>query len=271
MESRIAKAIHLSSSPVALSWSDQKPEGAMQFSEGKWGCVMWLAASAAKGKTAVADRKTFGCVGGGVGLGFGNQYLRFPGGEEGFCHFLSSGNAVRPGGAELAENIKPFMTRESHENFLNGERYIQNPEGVRKFIDALPMTEIPAAYVVFRPLAEVEMSCGKPQAVIFFVNPDQLSALTVLANYARGDNENAIIPYAAGCQTIGIYPYREAASARPRAVVGLTDLSARLYVRKQLGDPHLMTFTAPFALFLEMERNVPGSFLERHTWLALLG
>ncbi len=93
-----------------------------------------------------------------------------------------------------------------------------------------------------------------------FVNPDQLSALTVLANYARGDNENAIIPYAAGCQTIGIYPYREAASARPRAVVGLTDLSARLYVRKQMGDPHLLTFTVPFALFEEMERSVPGSF-----------
>ena len=41
----------------------------MQFSEGKWGCVMWLAVSAAKGRPAVADRKTFGCVGGGVGLG----------------------------------------------------------------------------------------------------------------------------------------------------------------------------------------------------------
>ena len=107
--------------------------------------------------------------------------------------------------------------------------------------------------------------------MIFFVSPDQLSALTVLANYARGDNENVIIPYAAGCQTIGIYPYREAASARPRAVVGLTDLSARLYVRKQLGDPHLLTFTVPFALFEEMERSVPGSFLERPTWLALRG
>jgi len=29
---------------------------------------------AAKGKAAVADIKTFGCFGGGVGLGFGNQY-----------------------------------------------------------------------------------------------------------------------------------------------------------------------------------------------------
>jgi hypothetical protein len=76
--------------------------------------------------------------------------------------------------------------------------------------------------------------------------------------------------YAAGCQTIGIYPYREAKSAKPPVVVGLTDLSARVYVRKQLGDPHLMIFAAPFALFEEMEQNVPGSFLERHTWFSLM-
>jgi hypothetical protein len=31
-----------------------------------------------------------------------------------------------------------------------------------------------------------------------------------------------------------------------------------------------MTFSAPFALFAEMEQNVPGSFLARHTWQSLL-
>ncbi len=270
MESHIAQAIKLKYQPVALLWSDEKPQNAMQFSSGKWGCVMWLAVSAAKGKPAVADVKTFGCFGGGVGLGFGNQYQNFPGGEEGFCYFLSSGNEARPGGAALAEQIKPFMTKESHDNFLHGERYIKNPEGVRKFIDALPMIDIPAAYVVFKPLVDVDLAREKPQSVIFFVHPDQLAALTVLANYGRGDNEGVIMPYAAGCQTIGIYPYREGRSDKPRAVVGLTDLSARVYARKQLGDSNFMTFTAPFALFEEMERNVPGSFLERHTWRSLL-
>ncbi|HQL01245.1 MAG TPA: DUF169 domain-containing protein [Smithellaceae bacterium] len=270
MDSQVAKAVRLQYQPVAMIWSDEKPEGAMSFSPGKWGCVMWLAVSAAKGKPAAADRQTFGCIGGGVGLGFGNQYKNFPGGEEGFCYFLSCGNADRPGGRELAEQIKPFMTKESHDNFLHGERYLKDPQRVRNFVDALPIIDIPSTYVVFSPLADVDPAKEKPQAVIFFVDPDQLSALTVLANYSRGGNENVIMPYAAGCQTIGIYPYREAQSATPRAVVGLTDLSARLYVRKQLGHPHLMTFTAPFSLFEDMERNVPGSFLERHTWQALL-
>lgn len=270
MESSIAKAIQLQYQAVALLWSDEKPADAMQFSEGKWGCIMWLVVHAAKGKSAVADVKTFGCFGGGVGLGFGNQYQNFPGGEEGFCYFLSSGNAGRRGGPELAEQIKPYMTKESHDHFLHGEHYIKSPELVAKFVKMLPMAEIPQRYVVFKPLDKVDITQEKPRSVIFFANPDQLSALVVLANYGRDDKENVIIPYAAGCQTIGIYPYREAQSARPRAVVGLTDLSARVYVRKQLGDSHMMTFAVPFALFEEMEQNVPGSFLERHTWQSLL-
>ena len=270
MESSIAKAIQLKYQPVALMWSNEKPADAMQFSEGKWGCVMWLAVHAAKGKAAVADIKTFGCFGGGVGLGFGNQYKNFPGGEEGFCHFLSDGNAKREGGKELAEKIKPFMRGEAYDNFLHGERYVKTPALVKKFIKNLPLTKIPKQYVAFQPLDVVDTKKEKPQTIIFFVNPDQLSALVVLANYGRGDNENVIIPYAAGCQTIGIYPYQEAKLKRPRAIVGLTDLSARVYIRKQLGDPNLMTFSAPFALFEEMEQNVPGSFLERHTWQSLL-
>jgi hypothetical protein len=101
--------------------------------------------------------------------------------------------------------------------------------------------------------------------VIFFADPDQLSALVILANYGRETNENVIIPYAAGCQTIGIYPYREAESDLPRAVVGLTDISARTAIRQQLGD-HLMTFAVPMKMFKEMEANVAGSFLERRVW-----
>jgi hypothetical protein len=57
---------------------------------------------------------------------------------------------------------------------------------------------------------------------------------------------------------------------KPRAVIGLTDLSARVYIRKQLANNNLMTFSLPLSLFAEMEQNVEGSFLERHTWQALV-
>jgi uncharacterized protein (DUF169 family) len=269
MESKISEAVGLKYHPVALLWSEEKPDAAIQFKEGKWGCIMWLAASAAKGKPAVCDRRTFGCFGGGVGMGFGNQYQNFPGGEECFCHFLSSGNLGWEKGKQAAEQVKPFLTPESYDNFVSGERYLKTPGQVKKFIECLPIIDIPATYVVFKPLAEVNPDQAKPQVIVFFVDPDQLSALVVLANYGREDNQNVIIPYAAGCQTIGIYPYQEAKAEKPRAVVGLTDLSARVYIRKQLGD-HLMTFAVPFLMFEEMEANISGSFLERPTWQRLL-
>ena len=266
MHSKIAQAIALKPHPVALIWSDSLPDNAAIFKPGKWGCIMWLIAGAAKGKPAACDKETFGCFGGGVGMGFGNQYQNFPGGEACFCHFLSSGNAQWEQGRKTAEQVKGFMRGEAYDHFVHGEGYMKSPEQVQRFIASLPIVEIPERWVVFKPLAEVQADQEQPQAVVFFVDPDQLSALVVLANYGRGDNENVIIPYAAGCQSIGIYAYREAAAERPRGIVGLTDLSARVHVRKQLGSDNLMTFTAPWKLFTEMEGNVDGSFLQRGTW-----
>jgi uncharacterized protein (DUF169 family) len=269
MDSAIAKAIKLKFRPVALLWSDNRPEDAMQFGEGKWGCVMWLVASSAKGRTAVCDRKTFGCPGGGVGVGFGNEYKNFAGGEEGFFHFLSSGNATWETGRQTAEKVKPFLRKEAYDNFVHGERYLKSPDLVRKFVANLPIVDIAAKFVVFKPLSEVDRGKEKPETIIFFADPDQLSALVVLANYGREENDSVIIPYAAGCQTIGIYPYREAKNGKQRGVIGLTDLSARVHINRQLA-PNLMTFAVPLAMFDEMEGNIEGSFLGRHTWQSLV-
>jgi hypothetical protein len=265
MNSVIAKAIHTKIEPVALLFSDEVPAGAKQFGEGRWGCVMWLLVAAAKGQPAAAGWKTFGCLGGGTGLGFGNQYENWPGGIECFYRFLSTGNGPQD---ERTWTESAGVRRSATSDFIHGERYVRDPEGVKKFVDALPMTEVPTRYVVFKPLSQLAPD-EHPEVVIFLVDPDQLSALVVLANYDRGTNESVVMPWGAGCQTIGILAYREARAPRPRAVVGLTDLSARKYVAKQLGHD-LMTFAVPFALFEEMEANVPGSFLERETWHELL-
>ena len=236
MESRVAAAMRLEHQPVALLWSDDKPEGATQFKPGKWGCVMWLFASAAEGKVAACDRETFGCFGGGVGMGFGDQYRKFPGGEECFCRFLSTGNEASAQGRLVAANIKPFVQPEMHEEFLEGERYLKTPEATLRFLEQLPITDIPSRYVVLKALKDVAADAETPKVVVFLANPDQLSALVVLANYEAPTNENVIIPFAAGCQSIGIDPFREAASDTPRAVAGLVDLSARLQLKRRIGS-----------------------------------
>ena len=105
--------------------------------------------------------------------------------------------------------------------------------------------------------------------MVFLTDMDQLSALIVLASYGRDSNEAVIVPQAAGCQTIGIYPFDEAKREVPRAVIGLTDISARVHIKRQLKDD-VMSFAVPLAMFQEMEANVPGSFLERNTWKELM-
>lgn len=268
MESKIRKAIRMEFEPVALIWADERPEKAMEFVPGKWGCVMFLLAAAAKGKTAVAARETFGCWGGGVGLGFGNQYQNFPGGEECFCRFLSSGNAGTQPGESIGKQMAASGGGAMAEDFLHGERYLKSPELTARFVENLPITDIPAKYVVMKPLSAVDPERDDLKSVTFLVDPDQLSALVILANYGRGHNENVIMPYAAGCQVIGIYSYRELGREEPRAVVGLTDISARKSVRQSLGRD-VMSFSVTRDMLAEMEANVEGSFLERPTWQSL--
>lgn len=92
----------------------------------------------------------------------------------------------------------------------------------------------------------------KPKVVTFLSDPDQLSALVVLANYARPGIDNVRIPFGAGCASLALYPFHEAAQANPRAVIGLTDISARFYLRKILGRD-ILSFTVPWTLYEEGE------------------
>ena len=81
MKSIIAEAINLETQPVALVWTDKEPDEATRFKPQAWGCVVSMfAAAATRGVTGAFDRQTYGCWGGGVALGFGNQYENFPGG-----------------------------------------------------------------------------------------------------------------------------------------------------------------------------------------------
>jgi COG2043 family uncharacterized protein len=269
MNSKIAESIKLATEPVALLWSDTLPDDAVMFEKGKWGCVISLVAAAAKGKTVAFDRETCGCPGGGVGLGFGDMYKSFPGGTEGFCRFLSDGNEFTPTGPIIAQAMANAGARKEFcDHFLHGERYRKNPELVKGFLDLLGVMDIDAKYVIFKPLSTLAPS-ETPVSVTLFVTPDQLSACVVFANYDQARSDAAIIPHAAACQITGLLSYHEAASDSPRCLVGMTDITARKYLKSSIGDGHL-SFTIPWERFREMEYNVSGSFLEGDTWNSLI-
>ncbi|HOV33297.1 MAG TPA: DUF169 domain-containing protein [Candidatus Hydrogenedens sp.] len=270
MKTQLSSMLSLKYEPVATIWTNQKPEHTIEFKPGRWGCVMRWFVSAAKGKTAVFSRQTYGCWGGGVGLGFGNLYKEFPGGEECFHGFLSTGNRGDHTGEAVAEKIKDFISPSFLQDFMDGEGYLSSPEEVRNFIQKLlPIRDIPYDYVVFKPLSQVDLQVEQPKVVSFLVRPPQLSALIVLAHFRNNTTPRVIAPFSAGCQNIGIWAYADDNDENAKAVIGLTDISARLNVKHQISDDYL-TISFPWRMFLELEKNAPKSFLTKSSWKELV-
>lgn len=240
MKSRLIEKLNLLNEPVAIVLSNEKPEGALQGKEGCWSCIIPLFIAATKGKTAVFERKTTTCNGGKAGLGFG-QFPNYPDGIE---YFLSSGK----------------------KGVFEGEGYKKDPELGKEFVECLPITEIPYQYIIFKPLSELDTTQEEATLISFYVNNDQLSALTVMANYDRPGIENVFLPFGSGCQSAFLLPYAETKKEYPRAVVGLIDITVRPMV-----DPNMLSFTMPYKMFETMEKNISGSFLEKELWNKVVG
>lgn len=241
MQSKLINLLQLDNYAVAVIHTNDKPAGALEFEAGKWACVVSMFAAAARGNVAVFSRETHGCSSGGVGLCLKDEIAEPPGS---LAKFLSTG--AGPG-------------------FREGEYYIKTPELAQDFIDNLPRFSIPEKYVVLKPLADVDEAIEQPVLVVIFTGADQLAALHFMANYARKGGEAVYMPWGAGCHTVNLFPYQETLREQPRAVIGCTDMTARPYL-----DERHLSFAIPWALFLEMENNIEGSFMERGDWPKLL-
>jgi uncharacterized protein (DUF169 family) len=246
MPTKLPEALALHHPPLAILLTDTRPAEATQFQQGKFGCVAAMLLASSKGKTVIFDRQTYGCPGGGTGLGFGEAYKGFP-----LDCLLSTGGPAQLGNGRT-------------QDFGEGERFFQNPLTVRRWMDQLPIQDVPTQYIVVKPLDQV-MEHEQPALVYFLVNPDQLSALVFLANYRRGDLEPVTAPWGAACQSI-LFALAELERERPRGIIGFFDISQRHRI-----DRDVLSFTVPWALFEEMEGNVEGSFLETEAWGKIRG
>ena len=118
---------------------------------------------------------------------------------------------------------------------VEGERYKKTPELVKEFLKDTPVLD----------------ENDQPEVVIFFSPPDVLAGLFTLANYDEPINEAVFCPMSAGCGSIVQYPLKESQSDRPRAVLGMFDISARPGI-----DPTFLAFSIPIKKFGESKRFI---------------
>ena len=267
MKSAIAEAVSLYFPPLAVFYAQSPPK---ESKEAKGTCAMIPIAQAAKGEAVCFSATSCSCPGAAWGFGWTElNYNVFPGGKECFERFLSVGNEHWQEGQQVIEQMKEGGAPKIFiQEFSEGEGFLKTLELAEEFANSMPKIQPEGPYIVIKPL-DALLPGEQSKLVTFLVDADQLSALTVLANYARHGNDNVRIPFGAGCMTFILYPIYESEQMVPHAIIGLTDISARFYMRKLLGK-EFMSFTVPWTLFEEMEANVPESFLERFAWKTIM-
>ena len=145
-------------------------------------------------------------------------------------------------------------TKEDLVKFLkDGEGLKATREIMNKWVEARKPYEQEHPYLLMGPLKDDKYDLLK--TVSFFVNPDQLAALVIGANYRSvpGDVPAVIAPFGAGCMEL--LPLFEDLNV-PQAMIGATDIAMRQYL-----PPDILLFTVTKPMYEQLCDLGQESFL----------
>jgi len=141
------------------------------------------------------------------------------------------------------------------------ERFVKTPKLAKKYLKLKKFPVKSKRFAVFKPLEQFTDS-EKPEVVIFFANPDQISGLVYLLYFgAPLEDDRVVTGFASGCGSIVTLPVQYSRKGLKKAVWGLHDVSARANLPAEL-----MTIAMPFDLTVEIWKDIKESFLLTKTW-----
>lgn len=232
----LKEKLGLGNLPIGMFFSETKHENAISFKTKGNGCIMPLIYKSAQGKTIAIDKDTTGWNCSAFYLGYQDWIF------DGIECFLSDGVV----------------------NGREGERFIKTSKQAKSFVEFYQPNTLNTKVTVFKPLSEFEKH-ETPEIVIFFVNPDELSALVYLLHFNSPESEDRIVTrFISGCGSVVTLPMKLKKEGKMQAVWGMHDISVRRRLPKEL-----MTLTMPYELLVEITKDIDQSFIITDSWKAI--
>jgi uncharacterized protein (DUF169 family) len=224
--------------PVGMHIEAERPDGTVFFKKSGQGCIASLIFSASKGKTVSIGKSSTGYPCSAFYLGY-NEWI-----FDGIEYFLS--HSPLPIGREC-------------------ERFVKTPSQAKEFVESYVPNKFTEGTYVFRPVNEYS-DHNKPEIVIFYANPDQLSALVFLVQYSHPLDFNRIVTgFASACMAMVTLPMQYARRNEDKAFWGLHDIAVRPSFPK-----NIMTLSMPISMYEEIISITDESFLKTENWKKLL-
>jgi len=218
--------------PFVLMYSQEALKSDKINSEKNHDCLIYTLSHARAGKNIYVEYNSLNCPGAKKSLGFNTD-------------------------TDLSSS---YLIANCYKTDKKGIDCKKKSEKIPEWIEQLPTVHAPGPKAVFKRWDRLE-EMDHPEVVIFFAEPNELSALFTMANFEESSPYTVKTPFCPGCSALTLFPMQEKFSQNPKPILGMLDVSTRPYVPQST-----ISFAVPFEKFERMVQNMDNSFLTHETW-----